>query len=313
MGRIYKLPSLIFLSMCRQPIYVSPTDEFRLLEWTPPNMATIVVPGEPNELSNGIVYVLAFVTLATAIADDPNSVPPELAQSVFGHATSYEIEEIKADCEPLSLIYCDLFIVFYGPRTAKLKQPPIPVLSPTRKPTTIPASTPSPATDAIPAPDGDLVDKIESLVHMLVNNERKQRDIPLLTEDNRLAGIAREHSQDMSRNDYFYHQSLTGQDPSARATSNGYTCRKNYGFYYTDGIVENIFQNWRVSSTWYIFPIPIPIKNYSSPEEIATSTVLGWMDSQGHRENILNLSYDRVGTGVAVSPNGKVYITQNFC
>jgi hypothetical protein len=89
--------------------------------------------------------------------------------------------------------------------------------------------------------------------------------------------------------------------------------QKNYGFYYIDGIAENICQNWRFSSTWYILPIPIPIKNYSSPEEIATSTVLGWMDSQGHRENILNLSYDRVGTGVAVSPNGKVYITQNIC
>ena len=168
-------------------------------------------------------------------------------------------------------------------------------------------------TDAVPGHDVGLVAQLERLVHTLVNNQRQQREIPLLREDNRLSAIARAHSQDMSQNDYFAHQNLSGQDPSRRAAMEGYTCRKNYGSYYTEGIAENIFQNWLISSTTYIWPVPIPIKDRSSPEELAISTVSGWMESSGHRENILDPNYDRVGTGIAISKGEKVYITQNFC
>jgi uncharacterized protein YkwD len=48
-------------------------------------------------------------------------------------------------------------------------------------------------------------------------------------------------------------------------------------------------------------------------EEIASQVVNGWMNSPGHRENILNARYDREGIGIAVSSDGKVYVTQNFC
>jgi uncharacterized protein YkwD len=115
----------------------------------------------------------------------------------------------------------------------------------------------------------------------------------------------------MAERGYFAHDNLLGQGPSERAVKQGYVCRKNYGSYYTEGVAENIFQNWLYSSTTYIGPIPV--KNYVSPEQIATSTVDGWMKSPGHRENIVNRDYDRVGTGVAISKDEKVYITQNFC
>lgn len=188
-----------------------------------------------------------------------------------------------------------------------------PAEGPTRQVDTQAHPPPTPPADAVPAPDVGLVGELQSLVHALVNNERQQRDIPLLREDNRLSGIARAHSQDMSQNDFFAHQNLSGQDPSERAAIEGYTCRKNYGSYYTEGIAENIFQNWLFSSATYIWPVPIAIKDRSSPEEIATSTVVGWMESSGHRKNILDPNYDRVGTGVAVLQGEKVYITQNFC
>ena len=37
------------------------------------------------------------------------------------------------------------------------------------------------------------------------------------------------------------------------------------------------------------------------------------MGNKKHRENILDASYDRAGTGVAIAKDGKVYFTQNFC
>ncbi|MBI2011034.1 MAG: CAP domain-containing protein [Candidatus Colwellbacteria bacterium] len=48
-----------------------------------------------------------------------------------------------------------------------------------------------------------------------------------------------------------------------------------------------------------------------SPEEIAEKTVKGWMDSPGHRANVLNEKYERTGIGV-VEVNGYYILTQNF-
>ena len=54
-------------------------------------------------------------------------------------------------------------------------------------------------------------------------------------------------------------------------------------------------------------------KDYHSLEELANLVVDGWMDSPGHRENILNSSYDVEGIGVAINDDEEVYVTQNFC
>ncbi len=178
--------------------------------------------------------------------------------------------------------------------------------STTRAPRGAQASGPTPISVT-----GDTIQQVERLVHDLVNEERQRRGISPLLQDQKLSAIARAHSEDMAMRDYFAHEDLLGQGPPERAARQGYTCRKDYGSYYTEGVAENIFQNWLYSSRTYIGPIPA--KNYMSPEEIAASTVDGWMASPGHRENILDRSYDRVGTGVAISKDDKVYITQNFC
>ena len=157
----------------------------------------------------------------------------------------------------------------------------------------------------------DITSLIAELVHQFVNKERQNQRKTSLRKDERLSAIARTHSQDMAVKDYFAHENLLGQGPSERAAQQTYICRKDYGSYYTEGVAENIYQNWLYSSITYVGPIPS--KSYSSVEEIAASTVTGWMQSPGHRQNILDPTFDRVGTGVAVSQDGKVYITQNFC
>jgi len=54
------------------------------------------------------------------------------------------------------------------------------------------------------------------------------------------------------------------------------------------------------------------VYHWNSPEAIAQTTVAGWMNSSGHRENILTLTFDREGIGIAIASE-KVYITENFC
>jgi uncharacterized protein YkwD len=152
---------------------------------------------------------------------------------------------------------------------------------------------------------------LESQIHVLINQQRKSKGLSPLNYDSSLASIARKHSADMARNNYFAHVNLQGLDPTGRGSQVGYSCYKNYGSYYTTGIAENIMQNNRYDSVTYYNGIPRYAWN--SQEEIAQSTVSGWMGSPGHRENILTSTYDREGIGVAIAADDKVYITEDFC
>jgi uncharacterized protein YkwD len=152
---------------------------------------------------------------------------------------------------------------------------------------------------------------LERQVHDLINQQRKNNGLSSLSYDSSLASIARKHSADMARNNYFSHYNLQGLDPTGRGTQAEYSCYKNYGSYYTTGIAENIMQNNLYDSVTYYNGIPRYAWN--SQDEIAQSTVSGWMSSSGHRKNILTSTYGREGIGVAIASNDKVYITEDFC
>jgi len=159
-------------------------------------------------------------------------------------------------------------------------------------------------------PDID-ISSLELDIHNLINNERQNNGLRSLSLDSKLSDIARAHSSDMAQNSYFEHTNLRGQDPTDRANAKGYSCYKDYGSYYTDGIAENIFQNNLYDSITYVNMVPF--HDWSSQSEIAQSTVQGWMNSPGHRQNILTGTYDKEGIGIAISSDDKVYITQDFC
>lgn len=94
-----------------------------------------------------------------------------------------------------------------------------------------------------------------------------------------------------------------GEAPRERLRLAGYTCTKMSG--------ENIYQNNLYSRV----TIRGNQKTYdwNSPEHITETTVSGWMNSPGHRQNILQKSYSRTGLGAAIAPNGQILITQIFC
>lgn len=183
------------------------------------------------------------------------------------------------------------------------------VSEPTKTETPIPTKTPH-ETETDEKPDIDRKE-LEKRIHELVNEERSQRGLNKLSWDSDLAEIARKHSRDMAKNNYFSHTNLEGQGPTERGEEAGYYCRKDFGSYYTEGIGENIFQNWLYDSITYFNGVPS--YDWNSMEEIAQSTVQGWMNSPGHRKNILDSTYDSEGIGVTISSDDKVYITQDFC
>ena len=192
---------------------------------------------------------------------------------------------------------------------------------------TIPTVVNAPNSQIIPTLQPEIVKNIESTVgnsppaidipilelrvHELINQQRRSNGLSSLSYDSSLASIARKHSADMARNNYFAHVNLEGLGPTERGTKVGYSCYKNYGSYYTTGIAENIMQNNLYDSITYYNGIPRYAWN--SQEEIAQSTVSGWMNSPGHRQNILTSNYDREGIGVAIASDSKVYVTEDFC
>ena len=150
---------------------------------------------------------------------------------------------------------------------------------------------------------------LESRIHELTNIERSNNGRSKLLYDEKLAEIAQKHSEDMVRRNFFEHDNLDRQDPTDRANRAGYDCTKDFGDYYTEGVAENIAGD-HIGE--YVYESG-SIAEYKTPEEIAKSVVSGWMNSPGHRENILDSAYDREGIGVAIAANGEVLVTQNFC
>ncbi|MCP4146954.1 MAG: CAP domain-containing protein [bacterium] len=124
------------------------------------------------------------------------------------------------------------------------------------------------------ASTGDFLGKLEHAIFLKTNEERKRRNIPELKKEDGLARTARYHSGDMAQNNYFDHNNLDNLGPSFR--------RAKIHRRYIGTVGENIF---RMAT------------GKGNPEEIAEEIVRGWMNSTGHRENILHNSYNYLGVG----------------
>jgi uncharacterized protein YkwD len=159
-------------------------------------------------------------------------------------------------------------------------------------------------------PDIRIVE-LERRIHELVNKERKTRNLGALQFEDKLSSVARAHSSDMARRNFFSHVNPDGRNPTERGERAGYTCRKDFGNHFTQGLAENLYQGNLYSS----IRTRGTQKTYAwnTMDDIAAQAVSGWMKSPGHRKNILQKTYDKAGIGIAVSRDDKVYVTQVFC
>ncbi|RKL68485.1 hypothetical protein CR203_00040 [Salipaludibacillus neizhouensis] len=123
--------------------------------------------------------------------------------------------------------------------------------------------------------------QFEQEVVRLTNIERENQGLSPLQIDNQVSKVARIKSEDMRDQNYFSHQSPTHGSP--------FDMLKNYGVSYR-GAGENI------------------AAGQSTPQQV----VQGWMNSQGHRENILKSSFTHIGVGHVEGGSYGHYWTQMF-
>jgi uncharacterized protein YkwD len=107
----------------------------------------------------------------------------------------------------------------------------------------------------------------------------------------------------MVKRGYFKHVNPEGLTPMKRLEKAGLTSCRLVG--------ENIYQNNLYSRT--ITEKKKTTYDWNTMEVISATTVKGWMDSEGHRKNVLDENYVREGIGVAIAPDDKVYITEILC
>lgn len=115
----------------------------------------------------------------------------------------------------------------------------------------------------------------------IVNNERRRAGLSPLRIHSRLNAAAQAHSNDMARNNFFSHTGSDGSSFGDRMRRFGYNFRRGG---------ENI------------------AAGQSSPQQVMQS----WMNSPGHRRNILNGNFRDIGIGFARGGRYGTYWTQNF-
>lgn len=138
-------------------------------------------------------------------------------------------------------------------------------------------TTEAPEKQEQPVVQGEL-SQFEQEVIELTNAERSKHGLAPLQADEELSNVARDKSKDMLANNYFDHTSPTYGSP--------FDMMRSYGVTYQSA-GENIAKGQR------------------TPQEVVTA----WMNSQGHRENILNGNYTHIGVGHVEQGN---YWTQMF-
>ena len=168
-----------------------------------------------------------------------------------------------------------------------------PTAEPSPSPSATPPATPlppaevpaAPVVEAAPEPAPPRSPTAEeaamgSQVVAIVNQRRAEAGCGPVAEDAGLAAVAFAHSADMGTRNYFDHNTLEGLSPWDRAAAGG------------------------VSASG---------ENIAAGQVTAESAMESWMNSQGHKDNILNCGQTRLGVGVAQgSGDYGTYWTQLF-
>ena len=114
----------------------------------------------------------------------------------------------------------------------------------------------------------------------LLNADRTKNGLPALKMNSQLGTLAENYAKDMVNRNFFSHYNPEGQSPFDRMNQAG--IKYSYAG-------ENLAIN-------------------TSPAAAETA----FMNSSGHRANILNTNYTDVGLGVAYDSNGRIYVVQEF-
>ncbi len=154
-----------------------------------------------------------------------------------------------------------------APAPAPAAPTPAPAQQPTQQAPKQTQTAPKPAAQTQNnAPTTGTVSQYVQQVIDLTNAQRSKNGLPALKADTQLNGVAQKKSVDMQQKNYFSHTSPTYGSP--------FDMMRDFGVTYKSA-GENIAQGQR------------------TPQEVVTA----WMNSEGHRKNILSANYTHIGVG----------------
>ena len=141
-------------------------------------------------------------------------------------------------------------------------------------------------TAAVAASPGPAVaaNSFERQAFNLINAERAKYRLPALAWDGQLCRVARAHSENMGRRNFFDHEGPDGSDLLDRVSASGVVWRS---------LGENIAYN-----QGQVDPVRAAVEQ--------------WLQSPKHRANILRGNFTHTAIGVARTADGRVYLTQIF-
>ena len=128
--------------------------------------------------------------------------------------------------------------------------------------------------------------EVEQAIYNKVNEERAKAGVPALSYNTTMEKYARIKSQDMGDKNYFSHTDLNGNYITTQMKADGVT-----------------YNAWGENIAY--------IGGITDPTALANQFMTNWMNSEGHKKNILSTNFDSIGVGVYKIGN-KVYATQEF-
>jgi uncharacterized protein YkwD len=125
---------------------------------------------------------------------------------------------------------------------------------------------------------------VEQRIFQAINQVRQENKLAPLKWNTKIADVARAHSIRMATKRFFSHEDPKYGGPDNRLSTAGIAWRR---------CGENIFEEY-------------------GERDPVQSAVRGWMQSSGHRKNILTREFTHTGIGVSIGRDGGYAITQMF-
>jgi uncharacterized protein YkwD len=135
-----------------------------------------------------------------------------------------------------------------------------------------------------PAPAQNVTERVEEQIRKCANKERAKQGLPHLAHNAILDKAARFHAKNMAKHNFFDHDDPQGRGPAQRI---------------------DIFGSWEAFNGIG--------ENIAAGRDSPAQTCQDWMESPGHRQNILDPSFHAIGGGFAIGDNElRFYYVQEF-
>lgn len=157
-----------------------------------------------------------------------------------------------------------------------VRSSPTPTPSPIVRSSPTPTPTAKPTASPIPSPSPSLSSTADQVI-LLTNQNRVAQGLSPLEQSAQLQKAAQDHANDMAKQNYFSHIGINGSTLASRVSATGYPW---------SALGENIARG----------------------QSEATTVVTGWMQSPGHRGNILDPSFREMGVGYAQGSSGPYWV-----